>query len=418
MPDSDQDAILATGVGVTSAIGQGKDRFIEALLNGHSNFSVMKRPGRQYLPEGQVEAGTGATRFLGAEIPSFAVPDIVPRTVVRTASLSGQVALTTLHEAWNDARLAEVDPARVGLVVGGSNIQQRELTLAHETYRGRLQFLRPTYGLSFMDSDVCGMCTEVFGIRGLAYTLGGASASGQLAVIHAIQAVESGQVDVCIALGALMDLSYWECQGFRALGAMGSDVFAHEPERACRPFDKRRDGFIFGECSGAVVVEKARSAARRATEPYARVAGWAVQMDANRNPNPSFDGEVSVLNKTLAKAGLAPETIDYINPHGTGSTLGDTTELKAIEHCGLKHAHINATKSLVGHGLSAAGAVEMVATLLQMRARRLHPMRNLDEAMDDSFNWARQPVDHAIQRAVKMSLGFSGINTAVCVERL
>ena len=364
------------------------------------------------------DAGARATRFLGAEIPSLAVPDIVPRTVVRTASLSGQVALTTLHEAWNDARLHDLDPARVGLVVGGSNFQQRELALTHETYRGRLPFLRPTYGLSFMDSDVCGMCTEVFGIRGLAYTLGGASASGQLAVIHAIQAVDSGQVDVCIALGALMDLSYWECQGFRALGAMGSDAFADEPERACRPFDQRRDGFIFGECSGALVVERARTAAQRAVVPYARVAGWAMKMDANRNPNPSFDGEVAVLQEALAHAGLEARAIDYINPHGTGSSLGDTIELKAIEHCGLKHAYINATKSLIGHGLSAAGAVEMIATLLQMRARRLHATLNLEDPMDASFNWVRQPVEHAIQRAVKMSLGFSGINTAICVEKL
>lgn len=418
MPDSDSSDILVTGVGVTTAIGQGKADFIEALLKGHSNFSVMKRPGRQFVPDVAAESGAAATRFLGAEIPAFAIPEMVPRSLVRTASLSGQVALTTLHEAWNDARLGEVDPARVGLVVGGSNFQQRELTLTHETFRARLPFLRPTYGLSFMDSDVSGMCTEVFGICGLAYTLGGASASGQLAVIHAIQAVDSGQVDVCIALGALMDLSYWEAQGFRALGAMGSDVFANEPDKACRPFDQRRDGFIFGECCGAVVVERTSTAARRAIDPYARVSGWAVQMDANRNPNPSFDGEVSVLRKALARAALAPEAIDYINPHGTGSSLGDTIELKAIEHCGLKHAYINATKSLIGHGLSAAGAVEMIATLLQMRARQIHPTRNLDDPMDHSFNWARHPVAHTIQRAVKMSLGFSGINTAVCVERL
>jgi malonyl-ACP decarboxylase len=327
------------------------------------------------------------------------------------------VALATLHEAWTDANLAGVDPTRIGLIIGGSNFQQRELIQAHEAYRDRVQFLRPTYPLSFMDTDVCGLCTEAFGIRGLAYTVGGASASGQLAVLQAIQAVESRQVDVCIAIGALMDLSYWECQGFRALGAMGSDAFAEEPSLACRPFDKRRDGFIYGESCGAVVIE--RSTPRAKVDPYARIAGWGMRMDGNRNANPSFDGEVSVIQQALHRAGVGPKDIDYINPHGTGSTLGDETELAAIAHCDLKHAHINATKSVVGHGLSAAGATELVATLMQMRVGQLHPCKNLEEPMDDSYQWVRgSPAQHTVKRALKMSMGFSGINTALCLERL
>jgi malonyl-ACP decarboxylase len=376
----------------------------------------MQRPGRQHAAAGEE---LDKTRFLGAEISCLAVPDVIPRAMLRTASFSGQVALATLHEAWNDARLSEVDPVRVGLIIGGSNFQQRELAQIHEAYRERPRFLRPTYGLSFLDSDVCGMCAEVFGIQGLAYTLGGASASGQLAILHGIQAVESGQVDVCIALGALMDLSSWECQGLRSLGAMGSDAFAQEPALACRPFDRRRDGFIFGECCGAVVIEKASTVRRTAVEPYARIRGWAVRMDANRKPNPSVEGEVSVILQALHRADLRAGDIDYINPHGTGSPLGDETELQAFMQCGLEQAYINTTKSLVGHGLSAAGAVEVVATLLQMRARQLHPSRNLEDPIDARYNWVRHsPVSHTIVRALKMSMGFGGINSAVCLERI
>jgi malonyl-ACP decarboxylase len=409
----DASGILITGLGVIAAIGQGKETFIAALLNGESRFDVMKRPGRQHHTE------SAATQFLGAEIASFSMPEIVPGGIRRTASLTGQVALATLHEAWNDAALADVDPTRIGLVVGGSNLQQRELTQIHEAYREKPQFLRPAYALSFMDSDVCGMCTETFGIEGFAYTLGGASASGQLAVLQAVRAVESGQVDVCIALGALMDLSFWECQGFRSLGAMGSDTFAHEPARACRPFDKRRDGFIFGEACGALVIEKAGAIQREGVNAYARIAGWAMKMDANRNANPSVAGEVSVIRQALDKAGLDAADIDYINTHGTGSGLGDETELQAIAHCGLKHAYINGTKSLTGHGLSAAGAVELVATVLQMRAKRLHPTRNLDDPIDDSYNWVRhRSVHHTIRRALKMSMGFGGVNSALCLERI
>jgi malonyl-ACP decarboxylase len=324
-----------------------------------------------------------------------------------------------LEEAWAEARLHELDPRRVGLVVGGSNVQQRELAETHEAYRDRSAFLRPSYALAFMDSDLCGFCTSRFAIRGFAYTVGGASASGQLAIVQAAQAVSAGQVDACVALGALMDLSHWECRGLRALGAMGSDRHAHAPELACRPFDRDRDGFIFGESCGAVVVESLASCRRRGLEPYAALRGTGVVMDGNRNPDPSLQGEIDAVQEALRAAGWTPAQVDYVNPHGTGSALGDETELKALRACGVTEARLNATKSLVGHGLSAAGAVEVVATLLQMRAGRLHPTRNLENPIDPAFQWvAGRPVDHTIERALTLSMGFGGINTALCWERL
>src|SRR5436309_6862949 len=211
---------------------------------------------------------------------------------MRAASLSAQAAMVVLLEAWTEARLHEIDPRRIGLIVGGSNIQQRELTQVHEAYRERAKFLRPTYALSFMDSDLCGLCTEQFGIRGLAYTVGGASASGHVSLIQASQAVLTGQVDICIALGALMDLSYLELQALRTLGAMGTDKYANAPTSACRPFDKNRDGFLYGEACGAVVIERASTAMQREISPYAVITGWAITIDGHRNPNPSYDGEV------------------------------------------------------------------------------------------------------------------------------
>lgn len=250
--------------------------------------------------------------------------------------------------------------SRIGLVVGGSNFQQRENFEVYERYQDRSGFISPAYGLSFMDSDLCGICTDQFGITGLAYTVGGASASGQLAVIHAIQQVLSGEVDTCIALGALMDLSYMECEALRALGAMGTDKYADEPENACRPFDQNRDGFIYGESCGALVIERKETALRRGLKPYAALSGWSIKLDGNRNPDPSLEGEIHVIQKALERARLLPEDIDYINPHGTGSFIGDEIELKALRACRLSHAYINATKSITGHGLSAAGIVEII----------------------------------------------------------
>jgi len=406
MSNSRQTEILVTGIGVTSAIGQGKAAFTSALMAGQQAFGIMQRPGRQY--EG--------SRFLGAEIPALAYPEQLSKSLLRTASFSGQVAMITLHEAWEDAGLANVDPERIGLVIGGSNIQQRELTQTHADYENRVHFLRANYGLTFMDSDLCGLCSEQFGIQGFAYTLGGASASGQLAIIHAIQAVQAGQVDVCIAMGALMDLSFWECQGLRSLGAMGSDRYI-EPALACRPFDMNRDGFIFGESCGVVVIERADSPRQHNVQPYARLPGWAITMDANRNPNPSCEGEVRVIQKALQLAQWLPKDTDYINPHGSGSVIGDETEICAIKDCRLSHAYINASKSIIGHGLTAAGTVEVIATLVQMQSSCLHPSLNLENPIEPSFNWVRQqPIKHRIDNALTLSTGFGGINTALCVQ--
>lgn len=405
--------MLITGLGVTTAVGQGVDAVTAGLLGGKHNFGVMQRPGRQAptSPEGEA-----TTAFLGAEISDLQLPTIVPRSLTRTASFTAQVALTTLAEAWQDAGLDDVDPTRIGLIVGGSNVQQRELELIHQKYAGKAQFLRPTYAMSFMDSDIGGMCTELFGIKGLAMTVGGASASGQVAILQAANAIKSGQVDVCIALGALMDLSHWECQGFRSLGAMGSHRYAESPELACRPFDTDRDGFIFGEACGAIVLEKEP---RSTTTPYAKLAGWGMSMDANRNPDPSLAGEKDVIAKALAMADLRAGDIDYVNPHGTGSHIGDETELAAIAQSGLSHAYLNATKSIFGHGLTAAGAVEFAATLLQMRAGKLHPTRNLVQPMLTDYNWVQHDaVTHSIQNALTMSMGFGGVNTALCVSAI
>ena len=414
MPSVEAARIVVTGIGVTASIGQGRRAFVDALLAGEHRFSVMQRPGRQ---KPSTADNIGAP-FIGAEIADLRMPDAIPAAKLRNASWSAQVALATLHEAWHDAGLDDVDPRRIGLIVGGSNLQQRELVLNQIKYQDRVEFLRPTHAMTFMDTDLCGICSETFRICGLAITVGGASASGQLAAIQAAEAVRSGQVDVCIALGALMDLSFFECQAFRSLGAMGSDRFARQPALACRPFDRDRDGFIFGEACGAIVVRRAEDIKPDAAPPYAELKSWAMAWDANRNTNPSLEGETIVIQRALAIAGLAADAIDYVNPHGTASVIGDETELAALRACGLDHAYINATKSLIGHGLSAAGMVELIAVMLQMQAGKLHPSRNLDNPIDAGFRWVgATAADHVIERALNMSMGFGGINTAVCLQR-
>ncbi len=232
--------VWITGAGVSSAVGQGKEAFAEALFRGDHAFGIMRRPGRQK-----------DTQFIGAELAPLAPGSRISRRLWRGASLTAQAALVTLLEAWEEAGLDNMDPARIGLIIGGSNVQQREQLLTYASYADRPLYTKPTYGLTFMDSDLCGLCTEQFQIRGFAYTMGGASASGQAAVIAGAEAIRSGQADVVVAIGALMDLSYLECQAFSSLGAMGSERYAGDPASASRPFDRQRDGFIYGEACGA-----------------------------------------------------------------------------------------------------------------------------------------------------------------------
>ncbi|MFC3195086.1 beta-ketoacyl synthase N-terminal-like domain-containing protein [Marinicella sediminis] len=414
MKNSDQPDLIISGLGVTTPIGQGAAEVTRAMLNGNHEFSVMNREGRQYAT-----ASNEQSAFLGAEITDLCLPESLPAKHLRTASWSSTVALATLHEAWQDADLSSLEGHRIGLIVGGSNFQQREIALVQNKFAGREAFLRPAYAMNFMDSDTCALCSEVFGIKGFAYTLGGASASGQIAIIQAAQAVQSGQVDACIVVGALMDLSYWECQGFTAAGAMGSLQFAAQAELAARPFDRQRDGFIFGENCGAIVIERSDQVNRLAKDPYARISGWGFCLDGNRNPNPSSEGQITAINQALEHAQWNRQQVDYINPHATGSPLGDETELSTIRHCGLNEAWINTSKSLIGHGLSSAGTVECILTLLQMKAKALHPCRNLEEPICEVCHFVpAKSEDHTIKHALTLSFGFGGVNSALCLARV
>lgn len=399
---------LVVGIGVAGAFGLGKEKLIAGLRAGENRFSTLGRPGRCLPGEGNP--------FFGTEIPEET--DFLPRRVSRNSTLTARTALTVVKEALEDAGLSHLDPERVGLVVGGSNVQNREWMLFQQQFQGRESFIRPSYGYGFLDSDPAGLCSEFFQIRGFIQTCGAASASGALAVIQAAEAIEMGKVDCCIALGALQDVSYYELQGFRALGALAEADENMTADRLCRPFDQDHRGFVFGEASAALVLMNPRLFSRlKPKTVYAHIRGKGLCADGNRKTNPSLEGEVRAMELAFREAHLSVSDIDYINPHGTGSALGDQTELQAYKQLGLTHAAINTTKSVLGHGLSAAGAVEAAVTLLQMKHRFLHPCRNLEHPMDTGFDWVTgEARSFGPNTALSLSLGFGGINTALIFE--
>jgi malonyl-[acp] decarboxylase len=404
--------LVITGIGVATAAGVGKVAFAQALREGRSAFGYLARPGRVFHgPEGEMA-------FIGAEIDEGKLPLVLDARTARTASWCGRVAAATLSEAWDEAALAGLQRERVGLVLGGGNLQQRELANLHDELAQRRQYVRPSVASGFLDTDVLALCCERQGIRGPSFACAAASASGQFAVIQAALAVLTGQLDACIALGGLMDLSFWELQALRSAGAMGGEMFADAPERACRPFDHRRDGFIFGESCAALVVEREEAALARSVAPYASLVGWSIVNEGTRSTSPSLRAEVDALRRAVQTSGARPEEVDYYNAHGTGSILGDEIELQAIHEAGLSGAFVNATKSITGHGLTAAGAVEIAATLLQMKGGWLHPTLNLEQPVDPHLRWITgSAVTVPIDLAVSLSLGFGGFNTAVCLRK-
>ncbi|RQH04069.1 beta-ketoacyl synthase N-terminal-like domain-containing protein [Okeania hirsuta] len=403
--------IEITGMGIVTSIGQGVPTFKEALLSGCSQFGYLKQPGRESIKP-----------FIGAELPDIDTRTLFPEYsgLLRTATKSAQVGVVAVAEAWQDAQLnsSQVNPERVGLVVGGSNLQQRYQQQTWERYQSRREFIRPTYGLTFWDTDILGLISQCFQIQGEGYNVGGASASGSVAIIHAARQILMGNSDICIALGTLSDLSGYEFQALMNLGAMGSERFADRPDLACRPFDQDHDGFIYGEGCGVVILESTDHARQRGAQSHGQLKGWGFALDGNRSPEPSQKGEERAINTALAMADLKPESIDYVNTHGTGSPLGDKTEVAALKSAGLHHCLLNSTKSLTGHCLTAAGVVEAIATILQMKFGFCHPTKNLFNPIDTNLNWVKETsVQAEIKYSISNSFGFGGINTALLITQ-
>lgn len=264
----------------------------------------------------------------------------------------------------------------------------------------------------FLDTEIAAVLTSCFPIRGVCETVNAASASGSAAVIQAGRHVEKGVVDVCIALGAMQDVSGVNLHTFRNMGSMGGVICPEDPGKAYRPMSKDSDGFVYGESCAALVVEHVDEA----QSPYGLISGSASFPDGGRGPQPNSLGQQKAALRAISQAGLTPQDIDYINGHATGTPLGDKTEIATYRALGLDHAWTNTTKSIIGHGLSSAGAIELAAVLIQMREDRLHPSRNLEFPLDSSIKFtSAKPLNHRIKHALKFSFGFGGINTALAI---
>ena len=413
--------VVISGMGVLSSLGQGIPVFTEALFKGKSGITTSL-----CFPELSFSLAAAELKDFNFDSALYPHADLPPTLLAAAqkigsrASFSIQASIIAALEAWHEARLHQrvKDNSRIGLVVGGQNTTQGYSYNLSPVFQKNPYYFSPSYALQFMDSNQLGVLSEIFNIEGEGFTVGGASASGNVALMHGYRLIQQGLVDLCMVVGSVADLSPLELQGFCNIGALSSSgLFQKEPEKTCRPFDRDHSGFVWGQGSGCLILESRTAAAADQIPFYGEIAGAAMTLSANHSSAPNKNGEGRVMQQALDRAFKEPRDIQYINAHGSSSPLGDEIELVALRDVFgeyLSDIRINSTKSLVGHCLWSAGIIEAIATLIQMKEGFIHPNLNLDHPIDDRCRFAGKQKEIAvIDAAMSNSFGFGGINSSI-----
>ncbi len=408
---TDRTNVVVTGLGVITPVGADVPSTWDSLLAGRSGVTKLTDDWASELP---------------ARIAAWAAADpatLMDRVQARRMDRCEQFAMVAAREAWADAGSPEVEPERLGVVVS-SGIGGVSSTLkAYDTLREKgWQRLSPFTVPMLMPNGAAGWLSIELGARAGAHTTVSACASGAEAIGYAMEMIRSGRADVVLAGGteaAIIPLNIAAFAAMRALSTRND-----EPERASRPFDRGRDGFVLGEGAGMVVLESAEYAARRGARVHAVAAGVGYSSDAHHiaQPDPDATGVVNALRRVMADAGLQPEQVAHINAHATSTPAGDVVECQAIAEA-LGEASsgvvVSATKSMTGHLLGGAGAVESVAAILALREAVAPPTINLEDPDDDAgVQIATEPTKlqsrgNAPMAVINNSFGFGGHNVAV-----
>ncbi|MCT2583111.1 polyketide beta-ketoacyl:ACP synthase [Actinophytocola sp. S1-96] len=325
--------------------------------------------------------------------PGFTVT--APGRSALPARSGAAVAVAAMRAAGLTA--AELESA--ALVVAGNNLALDYHAGVWQRFNERPGSVRPSHAMAYLDTDVLGVVSEATGIRGEGCTVGGASASGTLAVIAGARLIRSGEVDTCVVVAPANELSGAERRALLSSGAMTEGV--------CRPFDEARDGFCYVQAAASVVL-------RRRGQALAWLSGYGQRLDGRRGTAPDPSGQAEAMRRALADAGIRPSAVDYVNAHGTGSVAGDAAEATALVDVFGTGPLVNSTKGLVGHGLGAAGLTELIATIVQLRDGFVHPNPNLVTPLPNAPRLAgRTSTATGPRVAVSNSVAFSGINAAL-----
>ncbi len=410
--------VVVTGLGALTPIGNTKDDYWEGLISGKSGAA----------PITYYDTEKFKTKF-ACELKDFKVTDFIDRKESRRMDKFAQYAMVAADEAILDSKLDldAVNKLRVGVIwgagIGGLETFQQEV-LNFASGDGTPRF-NPFF-IPKMIADIApGNISIKHGFMGPNYTTVSACASSANALFDALNSIRLGHTDVVVTGGSEAAVTIAGMGGFNAMHALSTRN--ESPETASRPFDGTRDGFVLGEGAGALILEEYEHAKARGAKIYAEVAGGGLSSDAHHMtaPHPEGIGVTAVMKNCLENAGLKPEDVDHINTHGTSTPLGDVAELKAISKVFGAHAkniNINSTKSMTGHLLGAAGAIEAIASILAIENGIIPPTINhevVDENIDPELNLT---LNTAQKRDVKVAMsntfGFGGHNACVVFKKL
>lgn len=410
--------VVVTGIGALTPIGNTASGYLEGLQKGISGANLITH----------FDATLFKTKF-ACEVKGFNPDDFLDRKEARRMDRFTQFAMTTVAEAIADSALDldQVNKQRVGVIwasgIGGLATLEKEIedhVLGNGTPKHN-PFLIPK-----MISDIAaGQISVQYGFMGINYCTVSACASASHAIMNAADYIRLGKADIIVTGGSEATITKTAVGGFNSMKALSerNDDFA----TASRPFDKDRDGFVLGEGAGAIILEEYEHAKKRGARIYAEVVGSAATADAYHitAPHPDGLGVINVMRLALEDAGMTPEDVDYVNVHGTSTPLGDVAELKAIMTVFGDHAlklNISSTKSMTGHLLGAAGAIEAIASILAMQHDFVPPTINHftdDPDIDSRLNLTFNEAQHRKLRAViSNTFGFGGHNASVILRQV
>lgn len=409
--------VVVTGMGALTPIGNTLSEYWEGLLNGTSGAAIIK----------QFDATLFKTQF-ACELKNFNVEDFIDRKEARKLDPFAQYAIVSSSEAMADSAILESNPNldRIGVIwgsgIGGLKTFQDE---AENFFGGDGTPRFNPFFIPKMIADIAaGHISIKYGLRGPNYATVSACASSTNAIIDAFNLIRLGKADAIVTGGSEACVNQMGMGGFNALKALSTRN--ESPETASRPFDLDRDGFVLGEGSGALILEEYNHAKRRGAKIYAEVIGGGMSGDAYHMtaPHPEGLGAKNTMISALEDAGINPSDVDYVNVHGTSTPLGDIAEVKAIQQVFGEHAYqlnISSTKSMTGHLLGAAGAIEAIASIMAVKHDIVPPTINHftdDPELDNKLNFTfNKPQKRPVNVALSNTFGFGGHNTTVIVKK-
>ena len=406
--------VVVTGLGALTPIGNTLSSYWKGLLSGNSGAA----------PITYFDPTLFKTKF-ACELKGFDPLDHFDRKEARKYDRFAQYALVSVAEALEDAQLPieTIDKDRIGAGIGGLETFQNEvLNFAALNENPRFN----PFFIPKMISDIApGLISIKYGFRGPNFATVSACASASNAMIDALNYIRLGYADMMVTGGSEAGVTKAGIGGFNAMHALSKRN--DDPKTASRPFDKERDGFVLGEGAGALILESYEHANARGAKIYAELAGGGLSADAYHMtaPHPDGLGAIKVMENCLRDANLQPTDVDTINMHGTSTILGDIAESNAIVKVFKEHAYamnINSTKSMTGHLLGAAGAVEAIASIMAIKHGIIPPTinhKNPDENIDPKINFTfGKPQKRNVDVALSNTFGFGGHNACVLFKKM